>query len=229
MKARIATAKAAFNKKTLFTSKLDLELRKKLVKCYIWSIALYGVETWTLRKLDQKYLENVEMWCWRRMEMISWTNRVNNEAVLHRLKEERNILHTIRQRKANWIEHILCRNCLLSRIIEGKIGGTRRRGRRRKQLLDDLKEARRYWKLEEAQDRTLWRTQFGRGYGPVARQTTRPDLRPLSRHIHPLFRVSKSYLKKNTVTLRTLYFVYNSLNADFSSPAAYRVFHDFRA
>jgi hypothetical protein len=73
------------------------------------------------------------------MEKISWTDRVNNEAVLHRVKEEGNILHTIRRRKANWIGHILSRNCLLSHIIEGKIIGTRRRGRRRKQLLDDLK------------------------------------------------------------------------------------------
>jgi hypothetical protein len=70
----------------------------------------------------------------------NWTDRVNNEAVL----EERNILHTIRRRKADWIGHILRRNCLLSHIIEGKIIGTRRRGRRRKQLLDDLTEARRY-------------------------------------------------------------------------------------
>ena len=51
-------AKAAFNKKkTLFSSKLDLNLRKKLVNCYIWSMALYGAETWTLRAADQKYLE----------------------------------------------------------------------------------------------------------------------------------------------------------------------------
>jgi hypothetical protein len=107
------------------------------------------------------------------MEKISWTDRVNNEAVLHRVTEERNILHTIRRRKASWIGHVLCRNYLLSHVIEGKIIGTRRPGRRRKQLLDDLKEAIRYWKLkEEAQDRTLWRTQFGTGYGPVARQTT---------------------------------------------------------
>jgi hypothetical protein len=90
------------------------------------------------------------------MEKISWTDRVNNEAVLQRVKEERNILHTIRRKKAKWIGHILRRNFLLSHIIEGKIRGTRRRERRRKQLLDDLKEARRYWKLnEEAQDRTL--------------------------------------------------------------------------
>ena len=63
-------AKAAFNKKTLFTSTLDLNLRKKLVKCYIWSMALYGAETWTLRAADQKYLECFEMWCWRRMEKV---------------------------------------------------------------------------------------------------------------------------------------------------------------
>jgi hypothetical protein len=59
----------------------------------------YGAETWTLRKLDQKYLESFEMWCRRRMEKISWTDRVNNEAVLHRVKEERNILHTVKRKE----------------------------------------------------------------------------------------------------------------------------------
>jgi hypothetical protein len=59
IKCRIAMAKAAFNKKrTLFTSTLNLELRKKLVKCYVWSITLYGAETWTLRAVDQKHLES---------------------------------------------------------------------------------------------------------------------------------------------------------------------------
>ena len=69
MKCRIAMAKAAFNRKrALFTGTLDLELRKKLVKCDIWSTALYGAEAWTLRATEQKHLENFEMWCWRRME-----------------------------------------------------------------------------------------------------------------------------------------------------------------
>jgi hypothetical protein len=140
-------------------------------------MALYGAETWTLRKVDQKYLESFETWCWRRMEKISWTERVRNEDVLHRVKEERNILHTIKRRKTNWIGHILRRNCLHKQVIEGKleerIERTGRRGRRRKHLLDDLKEKRRYWKLkEEALDRTVWRTRFGRDYGPVVRQTT---------------------------------------------------------
>ena len=62
IKSRIAMAKAAFNKKrALFAYTLDLKLRKKLVKRYIWSIALYGAETWTLRTVDQKHLERFEM------------------------------------------------------------------------------------------------------------------------------------------------------------------------
>jgi hypothetical protein len=143
IESRIAMAKTAFNKKkNLFTSKQDLNLRKKLVKCYIWSIALCGAETWTLGKVDQKYLESFDIWCWRRMEKISWTDRVRNEEVLHRVKEERNIVHTIKRRKANWICHILRRNCLLKHVIEGKIeekvGMRGRRGRIRKQLLDDI-------------------------------------------------------------------------------------------
>jgi hypothetical protein len=110
------------------------------------------------------------------MEKISWTDRVRNEEVLHRVKEERNIVHTIKRRRDNWIGHILRRNCLLKHVIAGKIEGrikeTGRRGRRRKQLLEDLKEKRGYWKLkEEALDCTPWRTRFGRGYGPVVRQT----------------------------------------------------------
>ena len=86
-------AKAAFNKtKTLFTSKLDLNLMKKLVKCYIWSMALYGAESWALRAADQKYLESFEMRCWRRMEKISWTDHVRNEDVLLSVNEQRNIV-----------------------------------------------------------------------------------------------------------------------------------------
>jgi hypothetical protein len=63
IKTRIAMAKVAFNKKAFFASKLDLNLRNKQVKCYIWSITLYGAETWTFRKVDQKYLESSEMLC----------------------------------------------------------------------------------------------------------------------------------------------------------------------
>jgi len=117
------------------------------------------------------------MWCWRRMEKISWTDHVRNEDVLLRVSEQRNILYETRKRKTNWIGHILRRNCLLKQVIEGKIKrkmeATRRRGRRRKKLLDDLKDGRRYSHLkEEALNRTMWRNRFGGGFGPVVRQNT---------------------------------------------------------
>jgi hypothetical protein len=93
-------AKAAFNKKrVLFTSKMDLELRKKLVLCYIWSVALHGAETWMLRVIDQKHLESSETWCWRRMEKISMIDHMRNEEVLLKVKEQRNILHEISKPK----------------------------------------------------------------------------------------------------------------------------------
>jgi hypothetical protein len=70
------------------------------------------------------------------------------------------------------------RNCVLQQVIEGKIKGgievTGRRGRRRRKLMDDLKERRGYSHLkEEALDRTIWRARFGRGFGPVVRQTAK--------------------------------------------------------
>ena len=85
---------------------------------------------------------------------------MRNEEVLLRVNEQRNILHEIRKRKANWFGHILRRNCLLKQVIERKmkreIEVARRRGRRRKKLLGDLKDMRGYSHLkEEALDRTM--------------------------------------------------------------------------
>jgi hypothetical protein len=112
------------------------------------------------------------------MEKLSWTDHVRNEEVLLRVKEQRNMLHEIRKWKANWIGHILRRNCLLQRVIEGKIQGgievTGRQRRRHRKLLDDLKEGRGYSHLkEEALDHTMWRAGFGRGFRHIVRQTTK--------------------------------------------------------
>jgi len=102
---------------------------------------------------------------------------VRNEEVLLRVNEQRNILHEIRKRKVNLIGHILRRNCLLKQVIEGKIKEemevARKRGKRRKKLLDDLKDRRGYSHLkEEALYRTIWRHRFGGRFGHVVRQNT---------------------------------------------------------
>jgi hypothetical protein len=101
IKYSIFMVKGALNKKnTLFISKLCLNfLKRKLVKCYIWSITLHGAGTGHF----VKHLGSYEMWCYRRMEKISWTDRVRTEEGLYRVKEVKNILHTVKRRKANWI------------------------------------------------------------------------------------------------------------------------------
>jgi hypothetical protein len=123
IKSRVATAKAAFNnKKKLFISKLALNLRKKLVKCYVWNIALCGDETWALLKTDKTFLERFEMLCWRKWGrsagMIVWKMQV-----LHRVNEESNIY----KRETNWICQILRRIFLPKHINEGKIEGKTRK------------------------------------------------------------------------------------------------------
>ena len=85
------------------------------------------------------------MWCWRRMEKISWTDHVRNEEVLLRVNEQRNILHEKSKRKTNGIGHILRRNCLLTGYWRKDKRGDRsdrKMKRRRRKLLDDLKERR---------------------------------------------------------------------------------------
>jgi hypothetical protein len=101
---------------------------------------------------------------------------VRNEELLHGFTE-RNILRTLKKRKVNWIGHILSRNCFPKHVIEGKLEGrievTRRRGRKRKYLLNVLKKKTGCCKLKEEEiDRTLWRTGFRSGYGPLVKQTT---------------------------------------------------------
>jgi hypothetical protein len=94
--------------------------------------------------------------------------------VLHRVKEDRNILHTINRKKAKWIGHILRRKCLLNHVVvgnmEGRIEVMGGREKRRRQLMGDLKKKKGYSKLkEETLYCNLWRTRFGRGYRPVMR------------------------------------------------------------
>jgi hypothetical protein len=107
---------------------------------------------------------------------VNWCTIMKN-VILRSVKEEGMILQKIKWRKANRIGYIWRRHCLLNRIVEGKkeedIEGTKRRGRICRQLLNNLKKTRSYWKLKVkalcviSLDRTPWRTRFGRSYGRV--------------------------------------------------------------
>ena len=108
IKTRIAMGKEAFNKKRkVLCSSMDLELRKRLVKCYVWSVMLYGCETWTMGRKDKDRINAFEMWVWRRLERVKWVDKVRNEEVLERVGEERKLLKIIQKRKGIWIGRIL--------------------------------------------------------------------------------------------------------------------------
>jgi len=81
--------KIFMDKKRLFTGKLNLELKKRIMKHLVWSVALYAAETWTLTQADRSRLEDFEMWIWRRMEKISWKDKNTNEEILHTVQDRR--------------------------------------------------------------------------------------------------------------------------------------------
>ena len=86
------------NKKRRLAGNANLELKKKIVKCTIWSIALYGAETWTMTQADRERLEAFEMWVWRRMLKVSWVDKVSNAEVLQTVQENKSILDTVQHR-----------------------------------------------------------------------------------------------------------------------------------
>jgi Reverse transcriptase (RNA-dependent DNA polymerase) len=159
IKKRIAMGKDAFNKrKVLLTKSLDLQLKKRIVKSTIWSVVLYACETWTLTKQDIKRIEAFEMWIWRRIQKISWTDRVTNEEVLRRVNEKRCIIEQIMKRQRNWIGHVLRGNSLLRETIEGRIKGKCLRGRPRQKMLDNILNGHTYANIKKiAQDRLRWK------------------------------------------------------------------------
>ena len=138
------------------------ELKMKLVKALIWPVITYGAEGWTLKKDDERRLEAAEMWCYRRMLRISWTEKRTNKSILNELQTRRELLAQIIKRKMAFFGHA-CRNnkCnLVKTCILGMMSGKRRRGRPRMQYIDNIKKWTRA-SLEEnvrlSEDRSAWR------------------------------------------------------------------------
>ena len=146
------------DKKKLFIGKVNLELKKRIIKCFVWSVALYAAETWTLTQMDRDRIEALEMWIWERMEKISWMDKVTNEDVLKKVNESKNMLNVIRQRKRKWIGHMLRHDEFLQEIFKGRMKGRSTRGRKRIQLLDNLADGKDYASLKrEAEDSSMWK------------------------------------------------------------------------
>lgn len=158
IKTRIGMAKTAFSaRRELLTSMLSLTLKKKIVKTVIWPVLLYGCETWTLRKDEIRRIEACEMWLWRRLAKVKWSDKKTNEEVLRVVNEKRCIVSKIVNRKKNWIGHVMRGDGLLKDVTEGRMEGKRVRGRRRNGMLEELKKDG-YEKMKrDAQNREAWR------------------------------------------------------------------------
>ena len=100
IKARVAMAKrfSIIKESCMLTQRMDRKLKKQIIKSVLWSVALYGSETWTMRKKEVERIQAFEMWIWRKMEKISWRDRMSNE-VLRLVKEKRSIMNIITERK----------------------------------------------------------------------------------------------------------------------------------
>lgn len=141
---RIEMARSTFFKfkKILCNNQININLRLRYMKCYVWSVLLYGVETWTLKATNMNRLESFEIWCYRRMLRISWTDRLTNEEVLSLLNKDRELIRLIKIRKTSYFGHIMrgSKYEQLQLILQGKIEGRRGRGRKQMSWLQNIKE-----------------------------------------------------------------------------------------
>ena len=163
IKRRIGIAKSTFSKmnKILTSKNIALDTRKRILQCYIWSTLLYGAETWTVSETMAKRLSAFEMWTYRRMLKISWTDKITNEEVLDRINVETRLLAKIQSKKLKYFGHIIRHDSLQRTILDGKVNGTRGRGRPRTTWTTNICQ----WSylrypqaVQKAQSRDEWRT-----------------------------------------------------------------------
>lgn len=144
IKSRIEKARTTFIQmsKLFKTHNLSLELKLRLLRCYVFSVLLYGVESWTLTEATAGRLEAFEMWTYRRILKISWTEKISNTRVLQKLNKEKEIMYTVKRRKLEYLGHIMRNETkykLLKCILQGKVEGKRNVGRRRISWLKNLR------------------------------------------------------------------------------------------
>ena len=157
IRVRIGMAKSAYNKlKKLLIGGLKLEVKKILVKTLVWSVAMYGSETWTIKKVDATR-QAFEMWVWRRLVKVKWTDKKTNAEVLNLVKEKKSLLSEMRKRKRKWIGHILRHENMLHTVLEGRMKRKHPRWKKIIELVDDVMNGTYAQMKRRAEDREEWR------------------------------------------------------------------------
>ena len=163
IRKRIGIAKSKFwENKEFMRRNLSLHLKKKLLKCYVFTVFSYGSEIWNFNVSLCRKIKSFELWCYRQIFKISWRDRVTNEAVELRAGGTF-LLDHLKQKKFRYAGHILrgSSSPLHNLILEGTIEGTRARGRPRRMWMDDITGWSRtsaYWQAKRlAENRVDWR------------------------------------------------------------------------
>ena len=151
IKRRIGMAKDTFNKleKVLKSRKMLMSTKKRVLECYVISVLLYGSECWTISPTMRKRLEAVEMWFYRRMLRLSWTEHTTNEEVLTRANAKRSLINIIRERQLKFLGHVMRKEGLENLVLTGFIEGKRSRGRQRLMFLQSLNN----WMVEQVAEK----------------------------------------------------------------------------
>ena len=142
IRRRIEMAKTSFNRMSpvLKDRKLSIPLKVRLLKCFIWSVLLYGCESWTLSTALTRNIEATEMWFYRRMLRVSYTAHETNISVLQRMGQERQLLRTIKERQTRFTGHIIRKGEGEDLILAGKVQRKKARGGQRLLFLNQVKE-----------------------------------------------------------------------------------------
>ena len=163
IKRRIEISRTSFNRiKSLITSKkIHMKTKIRLMKCYVWSILLYGAETWTLNKSSTQRLKAFETWCLRRMLKISWTEKKSNRRVFEMCNTKPQLIENIMKLKLKYAGHVMRHDSQQKSLLEGMVEGKRSPGRQRLTWMDKIKEwsgQRKYSDcLRAAENRERWR------------------------------------------------------------------------
>ena len=127
------------NKKQLLCSNnFSLEMKKKLIQSCIWRVALYGSETWTVGKNEERAINAFETWCWRRMLKIKWTDRITNDEVFQKVKGETLLLKIFKNRRHSWMGHTIRHYEFVVHILHAAISGKKAVGRPRLRYLKQV-------------------------------------------------------------------------------------------
>ena len=146
---------------------IPLDLKVKILKVLVWPVCIYGCEAWTLKKADEKKIQAAEMWFYRRLLRIKWTDKRTNQSILDQLKTSRLLLNEINKRKLKYLGHAIRneKTTLMKTAFSGKVEGKGRRGRPYKSYMENITQMTGIKKtktiIKKGKDRDAWRSLVG--------------------------------------------------------------------